>query len=87
MGQRARFSQADLIMAVRKKIGAEGYDNHALRHTTASELGALGVSDELIMAVTGHKSRAMVAHYAGAARQKARAKQAQASREQRKVKS
>jgi len=65
------------VMKVRKEIGAEEYDIHALRHTTASELAALGLSDELIMAVTGHTSRASVVRYAGAARQKARAQVAQ----------
>ena len=65
------------VMKVRKEIGAEEYDIHALRHTTASELAALGLSDELIMAVTGHTSRASVVRYAGAARQRARAQVAQ----------
>jgi hypothetical protein len=47
----------------------------------AAELAALGCSDELIMAVTGHRTSAMVALYAGPARQKARAREAQARRE------
>lgn len=68
---------AHAAMQVRKQIGAEAYDLHGLRHAAAAELAALGCSDELIQAVTGHTSRAMVAHYAGAARQKARAKEAQ----------
>lgn len=69
------------ITEIRKAIGAEGYDIHALRHTAASELAALGLSDETIMAVTGHRSSAMVQLYAGAAAQKARAKKAQERRE------
>src|SRR5690606_5230970 len=36
---------ADLVMAVRKDIGAEDYDLHALRHTAAHELAAIGCSD------------------------------------------
>lgn len=76
-----------MIMTVRKQIDAEAYDLHALRHTTAHELAALGCTDELIMAVTGHSSRAMVAHYAGSARQKARATEAQSMRERIKPKS
>ena len=75
-------SAAELVMNVRKSIGAEAYDLHGLRYTAAAELAALGCNDELIMAVTGHKTRAMVAKYAGPARQKARAKLAQAEREQ-----
>lgn len=72
---------ADMVMAVRVKIGAESYDLHGLRYTAAAELAALGCSDELIMAVTGHKTSAMVARYAGPARQKSRAKEAQGKRE------
>lgn len=72
---------ADLVMGIRKKIGAEAFDNHALRYTAAAELAALGCSDELIMAVTGHKTSAMVAHYAGAARQRARATEAMGRRD------
>jgi integrase len=72
---------ADRIMALRKAVGAEAYDLHALRYTTAAELAAAGCSDELIMAITGHKARDMVARYAGPARQVARAKEAQGRRE------
>lgn len=74
-----RTAQAH-VMAVRAKIGAEAFDLHALRYTAAAELAALGCSDDLIAAVTGHTSKAMVAHYAGPARQKARATEAQARR-------
>lgn len=71
---------ADLIMAVRRKIGAEQFDIHGLRYSAASELAALGCSDELIQAVTGHATGAMVRKYAGAARQKVRAIEAQKMR-------
>lgn len=74
-------SAADLVYAVRKDIGALDYDLHGLRYTAAAELAALGCSDELIMAVTGHRTTAMVAKYAGPARQKSRAKEAQGLRE------
>ena len=72
---------ADLMLAVRKKIGAEAYDAHALRYTAAAELAALGCTDEVIMSVTGHKTSAMVAKYAGPARQKARATEAMNKRD------
>lgn len=74
-----------LVRAVRTTIGALDYDLHALRHTTTAELSALGCTDELIMAVTGHKTAAMVRLYAGPARQIARAKIAQGMREQNKT--
>lgn len=68
------------VRQIRKKIGALAYDIHGLRHTTTSELAALGLSDELIMAITGHRSSAMISHYGGASRQKARALLAQQKR-------
>ena len=67
-------------MAVRKQIDAVDYDLHGLRYSAAAELASLGCSDELIMAVTGHQTRAMVARYAGSARQILRAKEAQQRR-------
>lgn len=71
---------ADLVMAVRRKIGAEAYDIHGLRYSAAAELARLGLDDDHIAAVTGHSSKAMVAKYAGAARQKVRAIRAQKER-------
>lgn len=66
---------ADAMMKLRKEIGAEAYDIHSIRHTVASELGAVA-SDEEGMAVTGHTTKAMFQHYAGAARQEKRARDA-----------
>ena len=61
------------FMRVRKRIGAEAYDIHALRHKRASELAAAGHDDATIMAITGHKSVAALRIYTEEARQKARA--------------
>jgi len=70
------------IMETRVKIGAEAWDIHALRHSAASDIASLpGMTVEHVMAITGHKSSGMVFHYAGAAAQKARAKEAQKARE------
>lgn len=77
------WSYRGASQAVRKtriEIGAEDYDIHALRHTAATELAQAGCSDELIMAVTGHSSSAMVKLYSGQARQRTRAKEAQEKR-------
>ncbi|MDB6454753.1 tyrosine-type recombinase/integrase [Falsirhodobacter sp. 20TX0035] len=71
---------ADMVLEVRRQIGAEAYDLHGLRYSAAAELAAAGCSDEMIMAITGHKTSAMVARYAGPARQKARATEAQERR-------
>lgn len=62
---------ADLIMTLTQ---------HGLRYTVASEMGAAGASDDEIAAVTGHKTTAMLRKYAGAERQKARAKAGQSKR-------
>lgn len=67
-------------MAVRREIGAEAFYIHGLRYSAASELAGAGCSDELIAAVTGHATGAMVRKYAGAARQKVRAIEAQSRR-------
>ena len=81
-GRPLSYRQASYaVLHVRKLIGAEAYDLHGLRYTAASELAALGCSDELIMSVTGHQTHGMVAQYAGPARQKARAKEAQKRRD------
>jgi integrase len=68
------------VRQIRTGIGALDYDIHGLRHTATSELAALGLSDELIMSITGHKSASMISHYSGASRQKARALMAQKKR-------
>lgn len=71
---------ADAMMKLRREIGAEEYNIHAIRHTVASEIAAGDGDDDEIMSVTGHTTKGMVAHYAGAARQKARAVKAQKRR-------
>lgn len=69
------------VLDVRKRIGAEAWDIHALRHSAASEIAALpGMTDEHVRAITGHSSGAMVRLYAGAAQQRARATEAQKRR-------
>ncbi|EDM70793.1 phage integrase [Roseobacter sp. AzwK-3b] len=80
-GHRVAYNTAwKWVMDVRKQIGATDYDIHGLRHTAASELAALGMTDEEIMSITGHTSAAMVRLYAGKAAQKARAKKVQEER-------
>lgn len=71
---------ADLVMKVRKAIGAEAYDLHALRHSTASELLAAGCTDEQVAAVLGHSSARTVPIYTATVRQMERAREAQEKR-------
>lgn len=69
------------IMEIRRQIGAEAYDIHALRHYAASQIAALpGMTADHVRAITGHSAGAMVRLYAGKAMQKARAKEAQEGR-------
>jgi integrase len=83
-GRRVSYSYAaKLVSDARKRIGAEAWDIHSLRHSAASEIAALpGMTDEHVQSITGHSSVQMVRLYAGAARQKARAKEAQNARGQ-----
>jgi integrase len=71
---------ADAVMRVRKAIGAEAHDIHALRHTAAHELAAAGCTDAEIMSITGHTSEASVRRYSAAAAQARRARDAQRKR-------
>jgi integrase len=66
-----RFAQ------VREKLGMPNdLHFHGLRHSVASRLAEAGASDAEIQAVTGHKTRAMVARYTQGARQKSLAEAA-----------
>jgi len=60
-----------LFQKARKKLGFEkGLTFHGLRHTMAQSLAEAGASEAELMAVTGHKSSAMVAHYTRRARRR-----------------
>lgn len=72
---------ADAMMKLRREVGAEAYDIHSLRYTATAELARVGLDDDQIMAITGHKTHRMVQLYAGAERQKARARAANIARE------
>lgn len=80
-GKQLSYSSASAdVRTVRDAIGARAYDIHGLRYAATAELAAAGCSDEVIAAITGHKTTAMIAKYAGPARQRARASEAQARR-------
>jgi len=67
IGDRGGPLEADsLSAAVRKQlraIGVKGYVIHGLRKNAAVELINAGCSDPQVMAITGHKTADMVAHY------------------------
>lgn len=70
------------LRKARAGTDAEGFTIHGLRYTAAEELALAGCSDDEIAAITGHTSVAMVAKYAGSARQRQRARIAQAKRDE-----
>ena len=49
---------------------------HGLRKTATGRLAEVGCSEQLIKAITGHRTSAMVSHYVAGARQKERAREA-----------
>lgn len=68
-----------VFAAYRRRIGLpDDLHFHGLRHSAASRLAEAGCSHAEIAAITGHKSVAMVAHYAAGARQEYLAKAAMA---------
>lgn len=72
-----RMSQrrmAEIMLAERKRLGMAEHDLHALRYNGVMELARAGCTDDEIAAISGHKSKAMIAKYAGEARQIAHAK-------------
>lgn len=74
---------AQIMLAARKRMGLESFDQHALRYRGIQELAWSGCTDEEIKAFSGHTTDAMVRKYAGEARQVMRAKQAAAKRKSR----
>lgn len=69
------------LHTLRKEIGAEAYDNHALRYTAAAEIAILpGMTLEHVRAITGHTSDQMARLYSYQAHQIARAREAQKGR-------
>lgn len=77
-------SLAQMMLKERRRLGVEKHDLHALRINATTELDAAGCDDKTIMAVTGHKTVAMVRHYTHGSRQKALAESAQKLRERNK---
>lgn len=80
-GRKLSYRATNLaVIAARRASGTADYTIHGWRYTAARELAEAGCSDDLIAAVTGHTSAQMVKKYAGAARQRARARIAQGKR-------
>ncbi|MEP2784708.1 MAG: tyrosine-type recombinase/integrase [Pseudoruegeria sp.] len=71
---------AQIMLKVRKRLGLEAYDLHALRYRGVMELAWAGCDDDEIASYSGHATKEMIAKYAGEARQIMRARQASEKR-------
>lgn len=71
-GFRARFFKVIRQLVAEGKV-QPGLTFHGLRHTAATKLADAGCDTRDIMAITGHKTEAMVARYTRSADQKRRA--------------
>lgn len=71
---------AAIMLAERKRLGLQAFDQHALRYRGVMELAWAGCSDDEIASYSGHSSKAMIVKYAGIARQIMRARQAREKR-------
>ncbi|GGH53128.1 hypothetical protein GCM10011341_18300 [Frigidibacter albus] len=72
---------ADMMLKERKRLGLEAFDLHALRYRGVKELAWAGCDDDEIASYSGHTTKAMIAKYAGEARQQMRARQARLKRQ------
>lgn len=73
-------TMADAMIKERKRLGLMLYDQHALRYRGVMELAWCKCDDDEIAGCSGHTTKAMIAKYAGEARQIMRARQAAAKR-------
>jgi Phage integrase family len=73
-------TMADVMIKERKRLGLMAFDQHALRYRGVMELAWSGCTDDEIASYSGHTTKAMIAKYAGEARQVMRARQAAAKR-------
>ena len=64
------------MTAPSKRAGAEAYSLHGLRYNAASELFEAGCSNARVQAITGHRTREMVAKYDKGASQRRLAREA-----------
>lgn len=76
-GEAMTYGQVEYrARAPRKRAGATAYSFHGLRYNAASELFEAGCIDAQVQAITGHRTRAMVAKYGKGANQRRLAREA-----------
>lgn len=69
-----------VMLGERRRLGVAEFDLHALRYRGVMELAWSGCNDDEIAAYSGHASKAMIAKYAGEARQIMQARSARDKR-------
>lgn len=72
---------AEVMLRERRRLGLEAFDLHALRYRGIKELAWAGCDDPEIASYSGHKTTAMIAKYAGEARQEMNARRARLKRQ------
>lgn len=72
---------ADVMLRERRRLGLEAFDLHALRYRGVMELAWHGCDDDEIASYSGHKTKEMIAKYAGEARQIMNARKARLKRQ------
>jgi len=72
---------ADVMLKERRRLGLEAFDLHALRYRGIKELAWAGCTDDEIASYSGHATTAMIAKYAGEARQEMNARRARLKRQ------
>jgi hypothetical protein len=72
---------ADVMLKERRRLGLEAFDLHALRYRGIKELAWAGCTDDEIASYSGHATTAMIAKYAGEARQEMHARSARLKRQ------
>lgn len=72
---------AQIMLAERKRLGVEAFDQHALRYRGIKELAWADCTDDEIMSYSGHTTKEMVRKYAGEARQEMAARRAREKRQ------
>ena len=72
---------AEVMLRERRRLGLEAFDLHALRYRGIKEHAWAGCDDPEIASYSGHKTTAMIAKYAGEARQEMNALRARLKRQ------
>ncbi len=80
-GRMGYRTMAAIMLRERRRLELAAFDLHALRYRGIKELAWAGCSDDEIASYSGHATKAMIAKYAGEARQEMNARSARIKRQ------